>query len=226
MFFCDKLLLVMFMEKVNFDQKMMEILQKIEKNQEVPTLLLHTCCAPCSSAVLLRLADYFHITVFYYNPNIEPYDEYLKRKEEQQRFLKDFQAKYPISFLDCDYEHEAFEKVSEGLENEKEGGPRCFKCYKMRLEKTAQVAKEKGFEYFGTSLTVSPYKNALKINEIGEELALTYQVSFLYSDFKKHDGYKKSIEMSKEYNLYRQDYCGCHFSKEERKNFLKIKNGS
>ena len=151
----------MFMEKVNFDQKMMEILQKIEKNQEVPTLLLHTCCAPCSSAVLLRLADYFHITVFYYNPNIEPYEEYLKRKEEQQRFLKDFQLKYPISFLDCDYEHEVFEKVSEGLENEREGGPRCFKCYKMRLEKTAQVAKEKGFEYFGTSLTVSPYKNAL-----------------------------------------------------------------
>lgn len=216
----------MFMEKVNFDQKMMEILQKIEKNQEVPTLLLHTCCAPCSSAVLLRLADYFRITVFYYNPNIEPYDEYLKRKEEQQRFLKDFQAKYPISFLDCDYEHEAFEKVSEGLESEKEGGPRCFKCYKMRLERTAQVAKEKGFEYFGTSLTVSPYKNALKINEIGEELSLAYQVSFLYSDFKKHDGYKKSIEMSKEYNLYRQDYCGCHFSKEERENFLKIKNGS
>ena len=216
----------MFMENVNFDQKMIEILQKIQQNQEVPTLLLHTCCAPCSSAVLLRLADYFHITVFYYNPNIEPYDEYLKRKKEQQRFLKDFKAKYPISFLDCDYEHEAFEKVSEGLENEQEGGPRCFKCYKMRLEKTAQVAKEKGFEYFGTSLTVSPYKNALKINEIGEELALAYQVSFLYSDFKKHDGYKKSIEMSKEYNLYRQDYCGCHFSKEERENFLKIKNGS
>ena len=216
----------MFMENVNFDQKMIEILQKIQQNQEVPTLLLHTCCAPCSSAVLLRLADYFHITVFYYNPNIEPYDEYLKRKKEQQRFLKDFKAKYPISFLDCDYEHEAFEKVSEGLENEQEGGPRCFKCYKMRLEKTAQVAKEKGFEYFGTSLTVSPYKNALKVNEIGKELALHYQVSFLYSDFKKHDGYKKSIEMSKEYNLYRQDYCGCHFSKEEREKFLKIKNGS
>ena len=214
------------MEKKNYDKLMQEI---IEKNQElgiIPTLLLHTCCAPCSSAVIERLSKYFCITVFYYNPNIEPLEEYLKRKEEQKRFLSEVTTPYPISFLDCDYEHEAFEKVSEGLENEKEGGQRCFKCYKMRLEKTDQVAKEKGLEYFGTSLTVSPYKNALKINEIGEELSLAYQVSFLYSDFKKHDGYKKSIEMSKEYNLYRQDYCGCHFSKEERENFLKIKNGS
>lgn len=220
------LLLVMSMEKINFDQKMMEIIEKVQKKEEVPTLLLHTCCAPCSSAVLLRLADYFQITVFYYNPNIEPYEEYVKRKEEQKRFLKEFQTKYPISFLDCDYEHEAFLRASKGLEKEKEGGSRCFVCYRLRLEKTAQKALENGFTYFGTSLTVSPYKNAQKINELGEDLALKYQVSFLYSDFKKHDGYKKSIEMSKQYRLYRQDYCGCSFSKEEREVSKQIKNGS
>ena len=220
------LLLVMSMEKINFDQKMMEIIEKVQKKEEVPTLLLHTCCAPCSSAVLLRLADYFQITVFYYNPNIEPYEEYVKRKEEQKRFLKEFQTKYPISFLDCDYEHEAFLRASKGLEKEREGGSRCFVCYRLRLEKTAQKALENGFTYFGTSLTVSPYKNAQKINEVGEDLALKYQVSFLYSDFKKHDGYKKSIEMSKQYRLYRQDYCGCSFSKEEREVSKQIKNGS
>ncbi len=216
----------MSMEKINFDQKMMEIIEKVQKKEEVPTLLLHTCCAPCSSAVLLRLADYFQITVFYYNPNIEPYEEYVKRKEEQKRFLKEFQTKYPISFLDCDYEHEAFLRASKGLEKEREGGSRCFVCYRLRLEKTAQKALENGFTYFGTSLTVSPYKNAQKINEVGEDLALKYQVSFLYSDFKKHDGYKKSIEMSKQYRLYRQDYCGCSFSKEEREVSKQIKNGS
>ena len=216
----------MSMEKINFDQKMMEIIEKVQKKEEVPTLLLHTCCAPCSSAVLLRLADYFQITVFNYNPNIEPYEEYVKRKEERKRILKEFQTKYPISFLDCDYEHEAFLRASKGLEKEREGGSRCFVCYRLRLEKTAQKALENGFTYFGTSLTVSPYKNAQKINEVGEDLALKYQVSFLYSDFKKHDGYKKSIEMSKQYRLYRQDYCGCSFSKEEREVSKQIKNGS
>ena len=216
----------MFMENINFDNKMMEIILANEKNGVVPSLLLHTCCAPCSSAVLLRLANYFHITVFYYNPNIEPKEEYFKRKEEQKRFLQEYNSKYPISFLDCDYDHASFETMSEGLENEKEGGSRCFKCYRLRLEKTALMAKEKGFQYFGTSLTVSPYKNARKINEIGEELAKQYQVSFLYSDFKKHDGYKKSILMSHEYNLYRQDYCGCSFSKKEREEYLQRKNGS
>ena len=204
------------MEKKNYDIEMQKILKENLALGKVPTLLLHTCCAPCSSAVLLRLADYFKITVFYYNPNIEPEEEYEKRKEEQKRFLKEFKIKYPISFLDCDYDHEDFQKMSQGLEQEKEGGARCFKCYRLRLYKTAQKALEMHFDYFGTSLTVSPYKNAQKINEIGEELASQFRVSFLYSDFKKHDGYRESIRMSKEYHLYRQDYCGCHFSFLER----------
>ena len=211
------------MEKVNYHRKMLEIISENEDKGLVPTLLLHTCCAPCSSAVLLKLADHFHITVFYYNPNIEPYDEYVKRKEEQIRFLKEFHTVYPIAFLACDYDADAFLKMSKGLESEKEGGIRCHKCYRLRLEKTAQVAKEKGFDYFGTSLTVSPYKNAEKINEIGEELAGKYALSFLYSDFKKEDGYKKSILMSKEYHLYRQDYCGCRFSKEAREKEKRLK---
>lgn len=211
------------MEKVNYHRKMLEIISENEDKGLVPTLLLHTCCAPCSSAVLLKLADHFHITVFYYNPNIEPYDEYVKRKEEQIRFLKEFHTVYPIAFLDCDYDADAFLKMSKGLESEKEGSIRCHKCYRLRLEKTAQVAKEKGFDYFGTSLTVSPYKNAEKINEIGEELAGKYALSFLYSDFKKEDGYKKSILMSKEYHLYRQDYCGCRFSKEAREKEKRLK---
>lgn len=195
---------------------MEQIILEIEKKKVVPTLLLHTCCAPCSTAVIARLANFFKITVFYYNPNIEPYEEYLKRKEEQQRLLKIFPSKYPLSFLDCDYENEKFHEMAKGLEEEKERGPRCFKCYRLRLEKTALKAKENHFDYFGTSLTVSPYKNAQKLNEIGLELAKEYNISYLVSDFKKEDGYRKSIMYSKEYQLYRQDYCGCIYSKKER----------
>ena len=190
--------------------------QLIESLDHRPALLLHSCCAPCSSYCLEWLNKYFDITVFYYNPNIEPQEEYIKRKEEQQRFLTEITTLYPIHFLDCDYDHDAFENITKGLEKEKEGGSRCFKCYRLRLEQTAKIAKLNHFDYFGTSLTVSPYKNATKLNEIGAELEKIYKVNFLYSDFKKHDGYKKSIEYSKQYHLYRQDYCGCHFSKDER----------
>ena len=204
------------MDKINYNVLMEQIILDDEKNNRVPTLLLHTCCAPCSTAVIARLSDYFKITVFYYNPNIEPYEEYLKRKEEQQRLLKVFPSKYPLAFLDCDYENEKFHAMAKGLEEEKERGPRCFKCYRLRLEKTALKAKENHFDYFGTSLTVSPYKNAQKLNEIGLELAKEYGVSYLVSDFKKEDGYRKSIMYSKEYQLYRQDYCGCIYSKKER----------
>lgn len=201
--------------KENYDNKMIKIIENIPKNS-VPTLLLHTCCAPCSSAVIERLAAFFRITVLYYNPNIEPKEEYILRKEEQKRFIREFETNHPVTFLDCDYESEKFSEISKGLEGEREGGARCPKCFRLRLEYTAQLAKEKGFDYFGTSLTVSPYKNADILNKIGEELQKEYQVSFLYSDFKKHDGYKKSIELSHKYNLYRQDYCGCKFSKKER----------
>ena len=203
------------MDKINYNILMEQIILDNEKNNRVPTLLLHTCCAPCSTAVIARLSGYFKITVFYYNPNIEPYEEYLKRKEEQQRLLKVFPSKYPLAFLDCDYENEKFHAMAKGLEEEKERGPRCFKCYRLRLEKTALKAKENHFDYFGTSLTVSPYKNAQKLNEIGLELAKEYGVSYLVSDFKKEDGYRKSIMYSKEYQLYRQDYCGCIYSKRD-----------
>ena len=204
------------MEKKNYDKWMQEIIEKNQELEIVPTLLLHTCCAPCSSAVIERLSKYFHITVFYYNPNIEPLEEYLKRKEEQKRFLSEVTTPYPISFLDCDYEHEEFIQLSKGLENEKEGGPRCLKCYRLRLLKTALKAQEFHFDYFGTSLTVSPYKNAQALNQIGEELQKKFNVKYLYSDFKKRNGYKRSIELSKDYHLYRQDYCGCSFSKAQR----------
>ena len=143
-------------------------------------------------------------------------EEYLKRKEEQKRFLSEVTTPYPINFLDCDYEHEEFIQLSKGLENEKEGGPRCLKCYRLRLLKTALKAQEFHFDYFGTSLTVSPYKNAQVLNQIGEELQKKFNVKYLYSDFKKRNGYKRSIELSKDYHLYRQDYCGCSFSKAQR----------
>ena len=204
------------MEKINYDCLMEKIIMENRAKSRVPTLLLHTCCAPCSSAVIERLAKDFKITVFYYNPNIEPYEEYLKRKEEQKKFLKVFPSPNPLNFLDCDYENEEFKKLALGLEKEKEGGPRCFKCYRLRLLKTAQKAKELGFDYFTTSLSISPYKNAQKLNEIGLELEQVCGVPYLVSDFKKNDGYKKSILFSKEYNLYRQDYCGCVYSKKER----------
>lgn len=204
------------MEKKNYDKWMQEIIEKNQELEIVPTLLLHTCCAPCSSAVIERLSKYFRITVFYYNPNIEPLEEYLKRKEEQKRFLSEVTTPYPIRFLACDYEHEEFIQLSKGLENEKEGGPRCLKCYRLRLLKTALKAQEFHFDYFGTSLTVSPYKNAQALNQIGEELQKKFNVKYLYSDFKKRNGYKRSIELSKDYHLYRQDYCGCSFSKAQR----------
>lgn len=178
-----------------------------------PKLLLHSCCGPCSTQVLTYLEPYFDITVLYYNPNIEPEEEYLKRKSEQIRFIKEFNK--DIKFLDCDYDNESFRRVTKGLELEREGKARCPVCFKLRMEYTAKMAEELKMDYFGTTLTVSPYKNSKQINTLGSILEKKYKPKFLYSDFKKKDGYKKSIEYSKEYNLYRQDYCGCLFSKEE-----------
>lgn len=183
------------------------------------TILLHSCCGPCSTAVIDTLKDYFVITILYYNPNIEPLEEYTKRKEEQKRYIKE--SGYEINMMDVDYDHESFQKISKHLEFEPEGGARCHKCYYLRLEKTALLAKENHFDYFGTTLTVSPYKNAKIINEIGleieekinENLKEEQKISFLISDFKKKNGYKKSIEFSKKYGLYRQEYCGCLYGK-------------
>ena len=191
----------------------LELEKIIENLNGSPTLLLHSCCAPCSSYVLNYLSDYFKITVLYYNPNISPIEEYEKRKQEQIRLINEMPFKNKVSILDCDYDNDKFEALARGLEEEKEGGPRCFKCYNLRLEKTALLAKENNFDYFGTTLTVSPYKNSQKLNEIGAILEEKYNIPYLYSDFKKKEGYKKSIEFSKEYNLYRQNYCGCKYSK-------------
>lgn len=193
--------------KRNFDRLMQEQMKNIEKGTP---LLLHSCCAPCSSACLERLKDVFKVTVLYYNPNIDERAEYEKRKAEQIRFLQETGW---ADVLDCDHDAQAFEKMAKGKENEPERGARCYDCYALRLEKTAQVAKENGFSWFGTTLTLSPHKNVDWLNEIGEKVGRRYAINYLYSDFKKQGGYYRSIDLSKEYNLYRQDFCGCKYSK-------------
>lgn len=198
---------------MNYNLECEKILNSIDLNHK-PTLLLHSCCAPCSSAVLERISKYFSITILFYNPNITDYEEYLKRKEELKRLIKD--VNYQIEIMDCDYDKEKFIEMALGLEDKKEGDIRCYKCYKLRLEKTAMIAKENNFDYFTTTLSISPYKNSKWLNEIGEELANKYNINYLYADFKKKNGYKRSIELSNIYHLYRQDYCGCIYSKVER----------
>ena len=192
---------------MNYNEEMKKIIQ----NKKGRKLLLHSCCGPCSSSVIERLKDDFDITVLYYNPNIEPFEEYEKRKNEQMRLLDI----YHIKHMDIDYLNEEYKSKVIGHENDKENDPRCHLCYELRLEKTAKLAKENGFDYFCTTLTVSPYKSSQVINEIGLKLEEKYHIDYLVSDFKKEEGYKRSIELSKEYNLYRQDYCGCLYSKNQ-----------
>lgn len=194
---------------MNYHKLCLEILYNLKYK---PKLLLHSCCGPCSSHVITFLAKYFKIDVLYYNPNIYPEDEYIKRKNEQIRLINELKKDCELDIIDCDYEKEKFYEYVKGLEKEKEGGKRCYKCFKLRLEKTAQVAKEKKYDYFTTTLSVSPYKNSQVLNEIGIELEKIYNIRWLPSDFKKEEGYKKSIELSKKYNLYRQHYCGCIYS--------------
>ena len=198
---------------INYQRKLEELVESLDYT---PRLLLHSCCAPCSSRCIEYLSNYFDITVIYYNPNISPVEEYEKRKLEQIKFINEFKSKNKIDFIDVGYDYNDFLSIAKGLEHIPEGGERCFKCYRMRLDKTASVARDKNYDYFGTTLTVSPYKNSQVLNKIGEELESKYSVKYLYSDFKKNNGYKRSIELSKEYNLYRQDYCGCIYSKMER----------
>ncbi len=195
-------------------EKLME--EQILNSKEGSSLLLHACCAPCSSAVLERLTSHFKISILYYNPNITEEKEYQKRLDELRKFISKLNFKYQINIIDSRYEPKEFFKIAKGLEKEKEQGKRCYKCYELRLEETAKVAKEKNFDFFATTLTLSPYKKTSWLNEIGENLSEKYQANYLYSDFKKKNGYKRSIELSKEYNLYRQDYCGCIYSKLER----------
>ena len=200
---------------MNFSKTLDKELELISENHKKVSLLLHSCCAPCSSYVISYLNKYFDITVLYYNPNIYPYEEYLKRKNEQIRLINEMEHVNNLSIIDCDYDNDKYERLIKGLENEKEGGSRCHICYKLRLEKTATMASDGNYDYFSTTLTVSPYKNSKILNEIGESLAVKYNIKWLYSDFKKKDGYKKSVELSKKYNLYRQDYCGCIYSKRD-----------
>ena len=202
---------------INYDLKLKEIIASL-KDDEVPTLLLHACCGPCSSYVLSYLTNYFNITILYYNPNIYPDEEYQRRKDEAKRLINEMPFKYPVKFIETDYNPDEFYRAIKGKEKLGERSLRCFECYKLRLEKTALYAKENGYDYFTTTLSISPYKNATWINEIGEDLQKKYDIKYLYGDFKKNDGYKKSLEYSREYNLYRQDYCGCVYSKEERLN--------
>ncbi|MBQ3511512.1 MAG: epoxyqueuosine reductase QueH [Bacilli bacterium] len=194
---------------MNYDLKMEEIIKNIDEGS---TLLLHACCAPCSSTVLERLGNFFNISILYYNPNITNKDEYDKRLDEIIKFTNSFKTKYPITVIPGRYDQKEFFDIVRGLEDEPERGKRCYKCYELRLKETAKIAKEKGFDYFTTTLSLSPYKDAKWINEIGEALEKEFDVNFLYSDFKKKNGYKRSIELSKEFNLYRQDYCGCVYS--------------
>ncbi len=202
------------MEKsVNYQLNLDNTIKFLEKT---PKLLLHCCCAPCSSYVLEYLSDFFGITCLFYNPNISPEKEYDKRAEELKRLISTQPHKNPVSLIVEKYNSEEFFAAVKGLENIKEGGERCFKCYRLRLEMAAKYAKEYNFDYFCSTLSISPLKNALKLNEIGEELSEIYGVPHLPNDFKKRGGYKRSIELSTMYNLYRQNYCGCIFSKQER----------
>ena len=205
------------MNKINYQKELDKVIEVLQRQGRVPRLLLHSCCAPCSSYVLEYLSRYFEITVFYYNPNIYPPEEFGKRVEEQKRLIAQLPAEHPISFLDGPYEPERFYEMARGLEQIPEGGERCFKCYRLRLSETAEMARAGKYDYFTTTLSISPLKNAEKLNEIGGQLAKDYGVDYLYSDFKKRNGYKRSTELSREYGLYRQDYCGCVFSMRERR---------
>lgn len=202
--------------KENYQKILDETIAGLEERGEVPKLLLHSCCAPCSSYVLEYLSNYFYITVLYYNPNIYPEDEYYHRAVEQKRFIKEFPTKYPVTFVEGNFEPERFYETVKGYENIREGGERCFRCYELRLRETAEYAKKLNCDYFTTTLSISPMKNAAKLNAIGGMLAEEYGIPYLYSDFKKRDGYKRSTIISAEYGMYRQDYCGCVFSKRER----------
>lgn len=204
------------MNRRNYQKELDKEIDHVQGTGIIPTLLLHSCCAPCSSYVLEYLTEYFRITLLYYNPNIYPESEYRCRVQEQQRLIRELPTRHLVEFLEGDYRPEDFYACAKGLESLPEGGERCFRCYRLRLTEAAKTAKEKGCDYFATTLSISPLKNADKLNEIGESLAAEYGLRWLPNDFKKRDGYKRSIELSKEYGLYRQDYCGCVYSQMER----------
>lgn len=200
----------------NYAKELDQILLDLKQSGETPTLLLHACCAPCSSYVLEYLSRYFSISILYYNPNISPEIEYEKRKAELERLIESMPLEHPVSLLPCEYSGEDFQKIAKGLENVPEGGERCMHCFRLRLGRAAEEAKRLNFDYFTTTLSISPLKNAAALNRIGEEVGQAAGVRHLPADFKKKDGYKRSLELSREYNLYRQNYCGCIYSKIQR----------
>ena len=204
------------MNNQNYHLKMLELIRDNCSEEKVPKLLLHSCCAPCSSYCLEFLSEYFEITVFYYNPNIYPPEEYHMRAAEQERFVNLLPQKHKISYMEGAYDTEKFYDMARGMENLKEGQERCFACYEMRLREAYEYAKANGFDFVTTTLSISPLKNSGKLNEIGSRLEEEYNLPYLYSDFKKQNGYKRSTEISNEYDMYRQYYCGCVFSKKQR----------
>ena len=205
------------MENKNYQIVLDNILKDVSKLDRKPSLLLHVCCGPCSSYVLEYLSNYFEITILFYNPNIYPKEEYIRRKEEMEEFVSKV---YPnTKYIIMDYNEKEFYDAVRGYEHLGERSERCFKCYELRLKKTVEYAKENGYDYFTTSLSISPYKVSSKLNEIGSNLEKEYGINYLYSDFKKKNGYKRSIEISREYNMYRQEYCGCVYSKVEREEY-------
>lgn len=209
------------MNKINYQLELDKIIKKLQKDNKTPTLLMHSCCAPCSSYCLSYLAEYFKITIFYYNPNISPLEEYQKRVNEQKRLISELPVKNKICFEEGKYDPQTFFDMSKGLEDVPEGGIRCFKCYELRQREAAIYAKKHGFDYFTTTLSISPHKNAGKLNEIGLKLEQEYGINYLVSDFKKKGGYLKSIEYSKKYDLYRQNYCACIYSRAEAEKRMK-----
>lgn len=200
----------------NYAKELERLIQKLQQEGKVPRLLLHACCAPCSSAVLEYLSQYFAITLLYYNPNIAPLEEYKKREAELRRLVSQMKFTHPVELLPCQYDGQAFVQAARGLEGEPEGGKRCEACFRLRLRYAAQEAARLRFDYYTTTLSISPMKNAPLLNQLGEEIGREFGVAHLPSDFKKKDGYKRSVQLSKEYDLYRQDYCGCAFSKAQR----------
>lgn len=201
------------MNKINYQYQLDKIIEKNISEGKIPSLLLHACCAPCSSYCLEYLSRYFNITVFYFNPNISLKEEYEYRLNEEKRLISLMDFVNPVRIIEGEYRPKIFYDAVKGLEDEPEGGKRCVECFKLRLEASAQKAKELGADYFTTTLTISPLKNAGLLNNIGAQYAEKYGVNWLYSDFKKKEGYKRSIALSREYSLYRQNYCGCIFSK-------------
>lgn len=241
----DSIIEKLSVDHVQQERSGQECIQQDSGGQQAPTLLLHSCCAPCSSYCMAYLREYFDITVFYYNPNITEDAEYRHRVEEEKRLIAAYNQQVEnlaagkavtgkpqvtanskkIRIIEGDYEPEKFVEIARGYEDCPEGGERCFRCFTLRLRKTAELAKELKFDYFTTTLTISPLKNAEKLNEIGEQMAKEFGITWLPSDFKKKEGYKQSIELSHAYGLYRQDYCGCGYSKAERERQRLLQKG-